>query len=69
MVEFHARIKKIVANSFDEMHAFDNVSGRISTITALGTRAETFFKKDEGKALFDPAAAQTNQLTMDTFFG
>ena len=51
------------------MHAFDNVSGRISTITALGTRAETFFKKDEGKALFDPAAAQTNQLTMDTFFG
>ena len=49
------------------MHSFDKKSARTSTITALGTRAEKFFKKDEGKT-FDPAAAQTNQRTMDSFF-
>ena len=67
LVEFHARIKKIAADSFEKMHSFDNVSARTSTITALGTRAERFFKKDEGKTL-DPAAAQTNQRTMNSFF-
>ena len=67
LVKFHVRTKKIIANSFDLKHSFDNVSARTSTITTLGTRTERFFKKDEGKA-FDPAAAQTNQCTMDSFF-
>ena len=67
LVDFHARIKKIVADSFDKMHSFDDVNARTFTITALGTRAEKFFKKDEGKAI-DPAAAQTNQRTMNSFF-